>query len=477
MLTGTGPLYSSGLYRGTGSFPGPQPPARPEASPSPEDSIRIDKIFIIGNRKTKEKIIRRELDVYSGMVLAKSDLEEILKSDREKILNLRLFLSVEIEVVNLSGNKADLIISVRERWYFFPSPIFQLADRNFTEWWVNQQRDMSRVDYGVRLKQYNFRGRNETVSLTAQFGYTKLFRLAYRIPYIDRDQKLGLYFYGDYATKKNLAVLTMENRLVFADLDYRAREGYRGGAFVTYRRSFYNYHQLGVHFASSNIADTIAQINPNYFSEGALLQRYFGLEYSLISDHRDNVSYALNGWYFKILAMQTGIGIYKDVNIFRLDLRYSKYADLGKKFFFATNVSGSVSFPQNQPFNRYNGIGFNKHFIRGFERYIIYGQHYIINNNSLKWQLLNVKFSLSNIMPIKQFSSIPFAAYITANFDQGYVANYKHYEDNDRFTNRYLAGGGIGLDIVSFYDFVMRWEYSFNIAGESALYLNILAAF
>ncbi len=442
-----------------------------------KDSVQIDKIFVIGNKKTKEKIITRELDVFSGMVIAKNDLDGILENDREKILNLRLFLSVEMEVVQLSDNKVDLIISVRERWYFFPAPIFQLADRNFTEWWVNQHHDMSRVDWGVRLKQYNFRGRNETVSITAQFGYTKLFRLSYRVPYIDRKQRFGLYFYGDYATEKNLSVITLENRQVFANLNYNAEERYRGGAFLTYRRSFYNYHQVGFHFASANIADTIAKINPNYFSNGALLQRYFGLQYSLISDHRDNVSYALNGWYFKLMALQTGLGIYKDVNTFRLDARYSKYTNLWKRFYFAFNIVGSVSLPQNQPFNHYNGIGFNNHFIRGFERYIIYGQHYVINNNSLKWQLFKFKFSLTNILPLKQFSSIPFAAYITANFDQGYVANYKNYEYNNRFTNRYLAGGGIGIDIVSFYDFVMRWEYSFNIAGENALYLNLRAAF
>lgn len=476
-LLTTGMLYPGDLYPGTLRLFAPELPSPPENRLTPADSIRIDKIFIIGNRKTKEKIIRRELDVQPGMVFSKGELDKILENDREKILNTRLFLSANIEVVELTEDKVDLIISVRERWYFFPSPIFELADRNFTEWWVNQERDMSRVDYGLRLKQYNFRGRNETVSLTAQFGYTKLFRLSYRIPYIDQQQKFGLYFYADYATKKNIAVQTAEHRQVFADLNFTAKERYRGGAFLTYRRSFYNYHQFGIFFASTNVADTIALINPNYFGNGSLLQRYFGLQYSLTSDHRDNVSYALKGWLFNLQAMKTGIGIYKDVNIFKLNLKYSRYADLGKKFFLASSLSGSLSFPEDQPFSNYNGIGYNKNFIRGFERYIINGQHFVVNNNSFKRQLFDLKFSLSKMMPIKQFSSIPIAAYITLNFDQGFVANYKNLENNDRFTNRFLAGGGVGIDIVSFYDFVMRWEYSVNIVGENALYLNILAAF
>ena len=449
----------------------------PQKNTTKSDSIYIDKIFIIGNRKTKDKIIRRELDIKPGMLLPETGLDEILENNRKKIINTRLFLSVNIEMVKLSDDKADLIINVRERWYFFPAPIFELADRNFTEWWVNQQRDMSRVEYGLRLRQYNFRGRNETVSVTAQFGYTKLFRLSYRIPYINSKQKLGLFFYADYATRKNIEALTIEHRQQFADLDYVAKERFRGGAFLSYRPSFYNYHQFGAFFSSSNIADTIAQINPNYFSNSNLLQRYFGLQYNYTLDHRDDIGYPLKGSLVRLQVTQTGIGIYDDVSIFKLNLKYNRYTDLGKKFYLANSVSGSVTFPQNQPYNNYNGIGFNKHFIRGFERYIIEGQHYIINNNSIKLQVLDLKFSLAKIMPIKQFSSIPIAAYITANFDQGFISNYKNYENNDRFSNKYLAGGGIGIDIVSFYDFVMRWEYSFNIAGESALYLNILAAF
>jgi len=34
------------------------------------------------------------------------------------------------------------------------------------------RHDFSRVNYGMRLLQQNFRGRNETLRLTAQFGFT-----------------------------------------------------------------------------------------------------------------------------------------------------------------------------------------------------------------------------------------------------------------------------------------------------------------
>ena len=80
--------------------------------------------------------------------------------------------------------------------------IFQLADRNFNEWWENYNHDLSRVIYGLKLYQYNMRGRNETLTLTAQFGFIQRYELMYRIPYLDKRQKQGLIFQTDYIDAK-----------------------------------------------------------------------------------------------------------------------------------------------------------------------------------------------------------------------------------------------------------------------------------
>ena len=122
-------------------------------------SVQIDKVFIIGFKKTKEHIIRRELSIIDGQYLSRAELEEAITADKRKLVNTSLFLSVDINVIELSEEKVDIIIRVSERWYFFPIPIFNLADRNFTEWWVNQNADLSRVDWGIKLRHFNFIGR------------------------------------------------------------------------------------------------------------------------------------------------------------------------------------------------------------------------------------------------------------------------------------------------------------------------------
>ncbi|NJN26577.1 MAG: hypothetical protein HC819_11665 [Cyclobacteriaceae bacterium] len=86
------------------------------------DTIQIDKVFIIGYKKTKEHIISRELSVHDGQVLTRAALAEMLQADKRKLINTSLFLEVDISTVDLSEDRVDVIIRVSERWYFFQSP-------------------------------------------------------------------------------------------------------------------------------------------------------------------------------------------------------------------------------------------------------------------------------------------------------------------------------------------------------------------
>ena len=114
-------------------------------------TVRVDKVFIVGNRKTKEKIILREMHVKEGDALEREELIQQLEKDKGNILITRLFLSVYTNVIEVKPNVVDVIVRVSERWYLFPSPIFELADRNFNDWWVNHNRDLSRIQYCHRI--------------------------------------------------------------------------------------------------------------------------------------------------------------------------------------------------------------------------------------------------------------------------------------------------------------------------------------
>jgi hypothetical protein len=72
------------------------------------------------------------------------------------------------------------------------------------------------------------------------------------------------------------------------------------------------------------------------------------------------------------------------------------------------------------------------------------------------------------------------AIYIKTYADFGYVKNYSVYEQNDlntKLSNKFLLGTGAGIDIVTSYDTVLRFEYSFNSEGKGGFFFNVKKEF
>jgi hypothetical protein len=68
------------------------------------------------------------------------------------------------------------------------------------------------------------------------------------------------------------------------------------------------------------------------------------------------------------------------------------------------------------------------------------------------------------------------ALYLGFHSDIGYVLEPNNHETNgNQLPNRLLWGNGIGFDIVTYYDRVMRMEYSINHLGEHGFFLHFLA--
>src|SRR5688572_3744247 len=286
--------------------------------------LHINRIFILGNRITRDQIVLRELTLHQGDIIYSHDLDDILERDKNKLINTRLFNTVEIRTLELQKNVVDLLVDLNERWYTFPAPIFELSDRNFNEWWQNYNHDLDRINYGLRLYQFNMRGRNETLRLTAQFGFQRRFELSYRFPYIDKKQKHGLIFDREFTETKNLAYRTLDHRLDFLKSDDILRTT-RGGAITyTYRNSFYLSHALKIEYRSNTVSDTIAMLNNNYFGNEKIQQRFGAITYQFTTDRRDYVGYPLRGHYFTFVGSKSGISAKDDLNKWEASVFYAK---------------------------------------------------------------------------------------------------------------------------------------------------------
>ena len=125
----------------------------------PDSKLVIRDIVVEGNKVTKEKIIFRELVFQKGDTIAKMELLSAFDRSRDNLKNLSIFNFVSFDAKHFPGNRIDVIISVTERWYIWPTPIFEIADRNFSAFL--EDFDWSHTNYGLWLKWNNFRGRNE----------------------------------------------------------------------------------------------------------------------------------------------------------------------------------------------------------------------------------------------------------------------------------------------------------------------------
>jgi outer membrane protein assembly factor BamA len=438
--------------------------------------LHINRIFILGNRITREQIVLRELTLRQGDIIYSHDLDNILENDKKKLINTRLFNTVEIRTLELEKDHVDLLIDLNERWYTFPSPIFELSDRNFNEWWQTYNHDFSRVNYGLRLYQFNMRGRNETLRLTAQFGFQRRFELSYRFPFIDKKQKHGLIFDGEFTETKNLAYRTLDHRLDFLKSDDILRTT-RGAAITyTYRNSFYVSHALKIEYRSNTVNDTIAMLNDNYFGNEKMQQRFGAITYQFTTDRRDYVGYPLRGHYFTFIGSKSGISAKDDLNKWEASVFYAKFFDLRKNFYLANSVAGYISTPDDVPYANYGAMGYRKQFARGYEIYLIEGVAYALAKTTFKKQIFQRTYQWRH-MPIRQFKHIPLSIFIKTYTDFGYVKGYPNYTLNTRLTDKLLASAGAGIDVVASYDSVLRIEYTFNNEGENGFFFHLRKEF
>ncbi len=301
--------------------------------------ITINRVLILGNKITRDFIIQRELTLKPGDTVRLQQIPLILEKDNE-------------------NGTADILVEVSERWYTFPVPILELADRNFNEWWQNYNHDLKRLNYGLKLYQYNVRGRNETLLLTAKFGFTKVFRVSYRMPYLDKKRKQGLIFDFNYDERNNIAYRTIDNILTYARADEKFKVTRSASITYTYRNSFYHYHGFSLETIKNQISDSLVQLNPEYYGSDVIkTQNTTALSYQYVYEKRDFITYPLTGSYFSASIRHQGI--LKSDDLIKTDLNagYSKYVHLGKKYYLSNYTNAYVSFQTHIPYGSYSALG------------------------------------------------------------------------------------------------------------------------
>ena len=123
----------------------------------------------------------------------------------------------------------------------------------------------------------------------------------------------------------------------------------------------------------------------------------------------------------------------------------------------------------NQNYTDLRLMGYGNMQMNGLEYYVIDG----IAASLLKasWHHSLGSFTVKNIVAKKIIPEVTYHFWLKAFVNTGYVYSEKALNQN-KLNNTLLKTAGIGLDIISIYDFVFKIDYSINQLGEKGIYLH-----
>jgi len=436
----------------------------------------INTISTSGNNKTKSRIIFRELPFKPGDTILENKIDEILLRAKNNLLNTSLFNFVRIDTIPFFENRIDIHVDVKERWYIFPLPIFEIFERNFNTWLQNP--NLQRASYGFYVIDENFRGLKENIALKIRLGYAEQCELTYRIPYIDKKQVSGIGVGFSYNRNHEIIYSTFNNKLLFyKNTSAYVRDEWTGRINYSHRSGIYNTQTTELRFVKSSIDDSILSLTKDYFSANNKLFEMLILSYGIRWDYRDSRFYPLNGYYVGVDFVKQGLGLLNNetLNLFYMVASYRKHFHLINRFYLGMAVKAKVSTDEKPPYYVQRGLGFGD-YVRGYELYVIDGQNYGLLKSNLRYQLIKPRVLRLNVIPTEKFNTIPYAFYISV-FADGAFVNDNFYYKNNLLTNQWLFGGGVGLDLVSYYDTVIRFECAWNRMSESGFYIHLSSPF
>ena len=440
------------------------------AQPNTSTSIfHIDNIRIEGNRQTKPQIIIRELPFRVGDSCSMPQLIGWLEESKRVLMNTTLFQQVTVLPDSFIGHRVRLFVKVKERFNIYPTFFLEPVDRNLNQWLIEQRASLKRVNYGAQLFLNNTTGRGDRTILTLLGGYTERIAFSYEHPYIDKRMKWGMRVGFSLGRNKEVNVETRNDKQVFLrDPEAFIRHQTMAFGELHHRPRINTRHTFGVEWMSERVADTVLRINANYNPRGLTRIHFPRFYYTMNYQRVDHVPYPRKGWLAQLNLSKSGIG--SSINLWEMHAKAMWHWPINDRWGLAWGVYAGIKSPSEQPFINRRMLGYGNQFVSGYEYYVVDGLVGGLTRMFLSRELIKHTIRVS-YKKGKEPANIPVRLVGRSFLQAGYV----HDPDvpmGGRLANTPMYSGGVGLDLLLFYDLLFRFEYSVNRFGENGLFLH-----
>ena len=112
-----------------------------------------------------------------------------------------------------------------------------------------------------------------------------------------------------------------------------------------------------------------------------------------------------------------------------------------------------------------------KDFIRGYDLYTLKGDEMYYFRSNLKYELVKPRTKkVKEGQEKNKFKALQYAFYLNLLADAGYVKN--KFTNNNPYNNKMLFSWGLGIDFVTYYVLVFRFEYTFTSIGTNGFFIG-----
>ena len=405
-----------------------------------DSALVVRSIVITGNERTEASVILRE------MVLAPGDslTSEKLARDQEHIYNLGLFTRVDLSTETI-GDSATIFVAVRERWYFFPFPVFGI-----------RYRDIHNIYYGAGVADVNFRGRNEKVFASVAFGYDRWLSLSYQNPKISDDDLF-------------MATTVRLQRTHSLDPNDEPYEDTHLVAMLTLGKRFGLYQTLSL--SGGYEVWQVANTKLGRTASASGRDAFVSLDVSYRYDTRNIREYATAGSFVGLSLYKSGIGN-RDVDVTNASIDLRTFIPLGGEAAvglrtFLNSAWGGVVPPYRQSY-----FGYEER-VRGYFSEKSQSEDTFGASAELRLPILVPRYFIADFVPIPQFQSLRYGLYFALFADAG-----RGWNRGDQPLERpWLFGTGAGLHFLLPYGFTIRTEAALNDRGRAEAFIDYSASF